>query len=187
MHRHSTPFIPSRSCAVTRIGNLVQQRLGGHDLAVLAKAALRHLFVDPGLLQRVEFPPFGESFERSDFSFHGRGRSNARPNRDAVHDHCARPALAQPATKSRPLQAEVVAKNVEQRRRGIDIQSVRTSVHLKGDFAHSRYSLRIGECVDVMRTILSGCRSEIPQLGSHSILPSYHKHDRLTRKRAPAR
>ena len=49
----------------------------------------------------------------------------------AVHDHRARPALAKPATKSRPLQAEIVAKDVEQRRRGIDIHSVRAAVHLQ--------------------------------------------------------
>ena len=54
MQRHSVLFIPSRICASVGFGILVEQRLGGHDLPVLAKAALRDLFVDPGLLQRVQ-------------------------------------------------------------------------------------------------------------------------------------
>ncbi len=122
MQRHSTPFIPSRSCASVGLGNLVQQRLGGHDLPVLAEAALRDLFVDPGLLQWMKFTPFANSFERGYFSFHGRDRGDARPNRRAVDDYRARPALAKSATKSRPLQTEIVAKDVEQRCARLDIK-----------------------------------------------------------------
>ena len=50
---------------------LVQQRLGGHDLPVLAEAALRHLLVNPGLLQRVQLAVLGQSFERGDLALHG--------------------------------------------------------------------------------------------------------------------
>ena len=39
---------------VGRASGSVEQRLRGHDLAVLAEAALRHLLVDPRLLQRVQ-------------------------------------------------------------------------------------------------------------------------------------
>jgi hypothetical protein len=46
---------------------LVEQRLGGEDLPVLAVAARGHLLVDPGLLDRMERAVLGQPFERGDF------------------------------------------------------------------------------------------------------------------------
>ena len=64
-------------------------------------------------------------------------RRDARPNRRAVDDHRARPALAKSATKPRTLQAEIIAQDIEQRSRRVDIQGVRAAVHLQCYVAHS--------------------------------------------------
>src|SRR5262245_28653352 len=92
---------------------LVEQRLGRHDLAVLAEAALRHLLLDPRLLQRMQLAVFRQPFQRGDFASAARRRRPARAHRGAVDDDRARPALAKTTAEPRPLQAEIVAKNVE--------------------------------------------------------------------------
>ena len=56
---------------------------------------------------------------------------------DAVDDHRAGAALAEPAAEPRALQAEIVAQDVEQRRRRIDVHGVRRAVHLQRDAAHA--------------------------------------------------
>ena len=102
----------------------------------MAEAALRDLLVDPRLLQRMELPLLREPFERRDLALHARGRRDARAHGGAVDDDGARAALAQPTAEPRALQAEVVAKDVQQRRRRIDVHRVRTSVHSQVDGAH---------------------------------------------------
>ena len=62
----------------------------------------------------------------------------------AVDDHRARPALAESAAKPRTLQAEIVAQDIEQRSRRVDIHGVRAAVHLQCDVAHARSSARMG-------------------------------------------
>src|SRR5262249_4398070 len=99
------------------------------------------LFVDPCLLQRVQLALRQESFERGDFALDRGHLHDAGADRRAIDDHGAGPALPEAASKARTLQAEVIAKNVEQRRRWFDIQRMRAAVHFKCDFAHSRYSL----------------------------------------------
>src|SRR4029077_5460655 len=93
---------------------LIQQRLGRHDLPVLAKTTLRDLLINPGLLQRVELTSLGDSFERGDLALHGRSRRNADARCDAIDDHGARPALAESTTKPRTPQAKIIAQDIEQ-------------------------------------------------------------------------
>ena len=69
--------------------------------------------------------------------FHGGRRRDARPGRRAVDDHCARPALAKSAAKPRTLQAEIIAQDIEQRSRRVDIHGVGSAVHLQCYVAHS--------------------------------------------------
>ena len=63
-------------------------------------------------------------------------RQNAGANRRAANDHRTRAALTKPRIKLRAPQAEVVAKDIKQWRRRLDIQSVGTAVHSKIDLAH---------------------------------------------------
>src|SRR6185437_12807447 len=122
---------------------LVQHCLRRHDLPVLAEAALRRLLVDPRLLERMQLPVRGEPFERRDFATHRRRGQYARAYRRAVNDHSTRAALAKSAAEMRPLQTQVVAENVKQRCGGVDVDRMRTAVHLKGDFAHRTCSFRL--------------------------------------------
>src|SRR5206468_334590 len=128
---------------------LVEQRLGRHDLAVLAEAALGDLLVDPRLLERVELAVFGEPFKRGDFTPDVRRRRDARPDGGAVDDDRAGTALAESAPEPWALQAEVVAKDVEQRRRGFHVHGVRAAVYPQGDIAH-RLSFLMSACIRII-------------------------------------
>ena len=61
-------FHPLADLGVRRVRIPVEQRFRGHDLAVLAIAALRHLLIDPGLLQRIELAVVRKTFERGDLA-----------------------------------------------------------------------------------------------------------------------
>jgi hypothetical protein len=113
-------------------------------LPVLAEAALRNLFIDPGLLDRMELTVFGDPLKGCDLALHTRSGCDARPCGDSINDHCARTALAEPATKPRTSQAEIITQYVEQRSRRIDIQGVRFTVHLQRDVAHYNVLLKLG-------------------------------------------
>src|ERR1700722_523813 len=94
----------------------VEQRLGAHYHAIHAVAALRRLLFDESSLNRVRMRDVSQSFQRGDaFIFRRRNRKHAGPHRVALHEHRARPALPQAAAKSRPVQRQVVAQDVEQR------------------------------------------------------------------------
>jgi hypothetical protein len=94
---------------------------------------LRHLLVDPGLLNRVQLAVFGKALERGDLAFHAGARRDAGSHRDAVDDHRARAALAEPAAEPRTLKADVVAEHVQQGNRWSKVQRVRPAVDLQGD------------------------------------------------------
>src|SRR5438552_967367 len=114
----------------------VQQRFRRHDLTVLAESALRDLLIDPGLLNGMELAVFGNSFKRYDFTLNAGNRRDARPRRHAIDDHRARPALAQSAAETRTSHANIIPQGVQQRGRRIDIQRVRSTIHLQGDITH---------------------------------------------------
>ena len=61
--RHTFPDLRIR-----RIRSPVEQRLGRHDLPVLAEAALGNLLLDPGLLYRMKLAVLRESFKRRDLA-----------------------------------------------------------------------------------------------------------------------
>src|SRR2546425_4450772 len=72
----------------------VEERLGGHDHAVDAVAALHGLLLDESFLERVRFVRGAEPFERGDLLADSpRHRRGARPDRVAVQEDGARPAL----------------------------------------------------------------------------------------------
>ena len=69
--RHAAAQGAGHPLADLRIGRIripVQQHLGGHDLPVLAEAALRNLLVNPGLLHGMQRAVLGQSFERGDLA-----------------------------------------------------------------------------------------------------------------------
>src|SRR5262245_37792417 len=117
--------------------SLVEERLGGHDLTVLAEAAGGDLLVDPRLLQRMELAVVAQPLERGDLAAHRGGWGDTRADRRPVDDDRAGPALAEPAAEFRPLQGEIVAKDVQERRRRFDVDRMRRAVHFERDGAHA--------------------------------------------------
>ena len=61
-------FIPCADLGVGWVRGPIEQRFRGEDLAVLAEPALRHLLVDPRLLQRMQLAVVRESLERRDLA-----------------------------------------------------------------------------------------------------------------------
>src|SRR5439155_26224073 len=118
----------------------VKQRLRSHDLSVLTEAALRYLLVNPRLLDGVEGAILGQAFESGDLGLYAGDRCDAGPRGGSVDDDGARSALAESAAEARTLQAEIVAKDVEERSGWIDIDGVRTTVHLQCNLAHALFS-----------------------------------------------
>src|SRR5216110_522739 len=107
--------------ALARAGIAVEQRLGGHDHAVAAVAALAGLLLDESALQRVELLDRAQSLERGDGSLRrGRDGHRAGAHGFAVDQHGAGPALGETATELRAVQLQVVAQDVQERRVGRD-------------------------------------------------------------------
>jgi hypothetical protein len=107
---------------VCGIGILIQKRFYGEDYAVSAVPALGRLLVDEGLLNRVRMFKGPEPLQREDFLGFGCGHwSDARANEFAAGNDCARSALAEPTTKLRPVQPEVVPQDVEKGASWIDV------------------------------------------------------------------
>src|SRR6267143_1028545 len=115
--------------AVGRVGLGGEQRRCGHDLAGLAIAALRHLELDPGLLDLLAGGGGTDSFNRSDaLAGRGRDRRDARAHRLAIEVDRARAAQAEAATEFRAGHSEHVAKHPEQGRVVVDIGAARFAV-----------------------------------------------------------
>ncbi len=147
--RHAAAQRALHALANLRVGGvrvLVEQRLGGEDLPVLAEAALRHLLVDPRLLHRMQPAVLRQAFERRDLgALHLRHRPDARPHRLALDQHGARAALAEAAAEARTRQVEIVAQDVEQRRGGLHVHRVRLAVDPQGDGSHEGNNTRGAE------------------------------------------
>src|SRR6266850_2317308 len=110
--------------AVGRVGLGGEQRRCGHDLAGLAIAALRHLQLDPGLLDLLAGGGGADGLDRSDaLAGRGRDRRDARAHRLAVEVDRARAAQSEAATEFRAGHAEHIAKHPEQRRVVVDIDA----------------------------------------------------------------
>src|SRR5688572_13011693 len=133
--------------------HLVQElgRLDHHP--VLAVAALRHLLLDPGLLDGMEVvglrrgarlgPPEGrQALERRDRALADSGDGcDARANLLAVVQDRAGTALRETAAEARAVQAELVPQDVQQRRVGRRRDVVNASVHLDLECVRHRLSL----------------------------------------------
>ena len=89
-------------------GFLGQQRCGLHDLARLAVAALRHLMIDPGLLNRGHRVRGANAFNRGHIAPDiGQGHL-ARTHSLAVNVHGARPASGHAAAEFGASQTDLI-------------------------------------------------------------------------------
>src|SRR5882762_10303408 len=110
--------------AIARVGLGGEQRRCGHDLAGLAVAALRHLQLDPGLLDLLASGGGTNGLDRSDaLAGRGRDRRDARAHRLAVEVDRARAAQSEAATEFRAGHSEHIAQHPEQRRVVVDIDA----------------------------------------------------------------
>src|ERR1700722_11577090 len=95
----------------------VEQRLGEHDHAGGAVAALCRLLRYESGLQGVRPFEGTEAFERGDLRLPERvDWRDAGAHRCAVDEHRAGAALAKPAAELRGIEAKIIAQHVEQRR-----------------------------------------------------------------------
>ena len=104
-----------------------------HQLPGLAVATLRHLFRNPGALQRMS-RSWRESLNRCDF-LRGdvRYRNTARTHRFSIQMDSAGSALLQAAPEFRAIQADCIANNPEQRSVRADIDVILLSIDRYGN------------------------------------------------------
>src|SRR6266536_2003476 len=108
----------------------LQEGGGGHDHPVRAVAALRGLVVDEGFLDGVRLLDRAEPLERGDrLGRSGHGRRDARANRPVAEVDGAGPTLGEAAAEARPIQVELVAQDVQERRVGRRLNHVAPAVH----------------------------------------------------------
>ena len=108
--RHSTPDIACWICCFGGLGILVQKSFRGHDDATDAESALRRLFIDECLLNRVRLFGSPEPFERGDLGAgHRLNRGDARADSIPFDDYRASAALAESTTEFRAAKFEIVA------------------------------------------------------------------------------
>ena len=149
MQRHSVPAMPSRICASVGCGFLSSSALAVMIWPFWQKPHCGTCSSIQACCSGCSLPSLREPFERRDLAS-ARSDSGVMHDRiaDAVDDHRARAALAEPAAEARALQAEIVAQDVEQRRRRLDVHRVRGAVDLQCDRAHARCSILIAESPD---------------------------------------
>ena len=120
----------------------VQQGLGAHDHPGDAVAALRRLLGLKGLLDqprrgRRTQPLDGDHLAALD----GDGGQQAGEHRLAVHGHRACAALPQAAAELGPVELQVAAQHIEQRRRRFGVHRMVGAVDVEGQ-AQAAVSLR---------------------------------------------
>src|SRR5882762_448426 len=122
---------------VARLRVLVQVGRRGHDPAVDAVAALRHLLLYVGGLQRVRLLRRAQAFQRRYLlALHRRERHHAGAHRFSVQVHGARAALREPAAEVRIAHLEIVAQSVEERHARVAIDRHRLAVDGEFDACH---------------------------------------------------
>src|SRR5262249_57692629 len=114
---------------------LALEQLGRHhDHAVGAIAALRRLFVDERLLQRVRLLDGAKTLERRDLLVADiPDRRHAGTRRFCVEQYRTGAALPKAASEFGPIEPKVVAKDVEQGRVGLGRDRVALAVDLDAD------------------------------------------------------
>jgi hypothetical protein len=99
---------------VARCGIAMQQRRRLHDHAVNAVTTLHGLFIDKGLLQRMQDVAFGQTFKRGDTgTYDGGDGHQARPQRLAIEQYRASTALTQAATELGAMKSKFIAQRIE--------------------------------------------------------------------------
>ena len=99
-----------------RFRRLIEQRLRRHDHAVGAIAALRGLLGDEGRLEGVGLLGRAQSLESRNRAARGLPhRSDAGARGFSLDQNRASPALSEPATEFRTVQADRVAQHIEKR------------------------------------------------------------------------
>lgn len=115
------------------MGFFREQSRRGHDLAGLAIAALRNIFLDPGTLDGMA-PILGETFDGGDFFAGNVGDGqHARARGFAVDVHGASAALHDAASEFRAGHVQGVAQDPEERHVGADVHGLGFSVQDEGD------------------------------------------------------
>src|SRR5262249_470401 len=112
------------------LGMFAQQRLRHHELARLAPAALRHLFVDPCLLESGELAVLGEALNRRDLLpgdlAHGR---DAGVGRLPIYVHEAHRAFADAAAELRTRELQIVSERPQERVMALPLDRDGLAVH----------------------------------------------------------
>src|SRR5216683_8250265 len=133
---------PLADLAVARVRIILEQRRRGHHPAIDAIAALRHLLVDIGLLDRMRLLGRAEPGEGLDLAAGDRReRGDAGANGSAVEMHGAGAALREAATEMRVRETEIAAQGIEQRHLGIGFDRRRLAVELEGNALRHRIFL----------------------------------------------
>lgn len=100
---------------IAGIGFVVQQRNGGHNLSALAITALGNLFVNPGLLNRVQFSILSDSLDGGNLFANGsRDGGAAGSDGRSIEVNGAGAALGDAAAEFGSIQSEVIADNPKQ-------------------------------------------------------------------------
>src|SRR3954447_8736882 len=122
---------------IVRLLVLVEQRRRRHDPAVDAIAALRHLLLDIGLLDRMRLLRRAEAGQRHHLAVaHRRHRRDAGAHRLPVDMHGAGAALREAAARVRIVEPEIAAQRVEQRHVGIGVDRLNLAVHVEIYWSH---------------------------------------------------
>src|SRR5262245_4672320 len=121
---------------VRRRGIAVEQSGRPHNDARQAVAALPRLFLDEGLLQRVESRATPKSFYcRDGPGLHGRHGGVAGLNAASIEQNSAASTHTLSATEPRTLQFEVVSQDVDERRVRVRCDGASCTVDIKFDGA----------------------------------------------------
>src|SRR5712691_3568656 len=116
------------------IGVAIDQIVGGHDHAGRAEAALQTVLVPERLLQWMQLPVGGKTFDRH----HGRpvglnGEDRAGLDRLPIDEDRTRAALAGVAADVGAGKAEVVAEKVNEEEAGLDLRVLLRAVDGEGN------------------------------------------------------
>ena len=120
---------PVANLLIARVRCRFEQRGGRHDPAIDAVAALRHLLLDIGGLDRMRLLGRAEAGERNHFAVTDRReRRHARADRLAIEVHGAGAALREPAAEVGVAHLEIVAQSVQQRHVRIGVDRYRAMI-----------------------------------------------------------
>src|SRR4051812_18046618 len=108
--RRAAAEVPVQRLADLVIGGpgiALEQRLGRHQHAVAAVAALAGLLLDEGLLQRMGVVDGADALDRGDVALDLGKLPDARARRLPVDQNGAGAALRKPAAELRPVEADI--------------------------------------------------------------------------------